>query len=99
MTHFTVLMIAMFRVRTAVNVLGDAFGAAIVAHLSRHELDTMGEDASEHEMKEVEERRLLADIEEGKQQTGEKTILAETESSPKSYSSSTGRAKLRCVDM
>merc|ERR1719266_34608 len=30
------------RVRTAVNVLGDAFGAAIVAHLSRKELDAAG---------------------------------------------------------
>ena len=33
------------RVRTAVNVLGDAFGAAIVAHLSREELgQTAGEN-------------------------------------------------------
>merc|ERR1719242_1840768 len=32
------------RVRTAVNVLGDAFGAAIVAHLSRKELAVAGNE-------------------------------------------------------
>ena len=31
------------RIRTAVNVLGDSFGAGIVAHLSRHDLDKMNE--------------------------------------------------------
>merc|ERR1719158_2062571 len=37
------------RVRTAVNVLGDAIGAAIVAHLSKNELQQLRE-GEEYEM-------------------------------------------------
>lgn len=32
------------RLRTAINVLGDGFGAGIVYHLSKHELEKMDED-------------------------------------------------------
>ena len=83
------------RVRTAVNVLGDAFGAAIVAHLSKEELETL--EPEHQEMKEVEQRKLLEDsvltstldLEEAKE---EKECC-------KSYSALTGRTKLRCIDM
>ena len=44
------------RVRTAVNVLGDAFGAAIVAHLSREELVRV---QGEQEMVDMEMSKLL----------------------------------------
>jgi len=48
------------RVRTAVNVLGDAFGAAIVAHLSKDELRKMNEvTADDFEMHDVEKSKLL----------------------------------------
>merc|ERR1719266_3229142 len=43
------------RVRTAVNVLGDAIGAAIVAHLSRKELQQLGGEAGQG----AEQARLL----------------------------------------
>merc|ERR1719510_68713 len=49
------------RVRTAVNVLGDAFGAAIVAHLSRDELEVMFGLEVEYEMKDIESNKLLQD--------------------------------------
>merc|ERR1712107_649058 len=86
------------RVRTAVNVLGDAIGAAIVAHLSKDELLQLKE-GEDYEMADVEKTKLLSlnsvDMEEGKQE--EKTD--DIQSSPKSYSSLAGRAKLRCVEM
>merc|ERR1711862_343941 len=86
------------RVRTAVNVLGDAIGAAIVAHLSKDELLQLKE-GEDYEMPDVEKTKLLSinsvDMEEGKQE--EKTD--DIQSSPKSYSSLAGRAKLRCVEM
>ena len=47
------------RFRTAVNVLGDAFGAAIVAHLSADELKKMNEDGETYEMIDSEKRKLL----------------------------------------
>ena len=82
------------RVRTAVNVLGDAIGAAIVAHLSREELQQLGGEAGQG----AEQARLL---EEGKEGEGEKMeVEVETqESSPMSYCANAGRCKLRCVDM
>merc|ERR1719228_1525465 len=52
------------RVRTAVNVLGDAFGAAIVAHLSRKEL---GSGATEmEEMDRVDQMDSRLDVEKSK---------------------------------
>merc|ERR1711974_470293 len=47
------------RVRTAVNVLGDAFGAAIVAHLSQKELAaTNGTEMEEMDRLDVEKSKL-----------------------------------------
>ena len=48
------------RFRTAINVLGDAFGAGIVAHLSKKELEAMdrqisANDQDGHEMPEIKE--------------------------------------------
>ena len=81
------------RVRTAVNVLGDAIGAAIVAHLSREELQQLGGEAGQG----AEQARLL---EEGKEGEKVEQVAAETqESSPMSYCANAGRCKLRCVDM
>ena len=81
------------RVRTAVNVLGDAIGAAIVAHLSREELQQLGGEAGQG----AEQARLL---EEGKEGEKVEQVEAETqESSPMSYCANAGRCKLRCVDM
>ena len=84
------------RVRTAVNVLGDAFGAAIVAHLSKKELEMLsGGEGEDYQMKDIESNKLLGDhTEEQKQEKAE-----EVPASPKSYSSFVGRAKLRCAEM
>ena len=38
------------RFRTSINVLGDAFGAGIVAHLSRHEIRKMDREDLEKSM-------------------------------------------------
>ena len=86
------------RVRTAVNVLGDAFGAAIVAHLSKNELEMMsrgqgqGEEGEDFQMKDIESNKLLRDH-------SEEEKAEEVPASPKSYSSFVGRAKLRCAEM
>ena len=80
------------RVRTAVNVLGDAIGAAIVAHLSREELQQLGGEAEQG----AEQARLL---EEGKEGEKDKMEVETQESSPMSYCANAGRCKLRCVDM
>jgi len=50
------------RVRTAVNVLGDAFGAAIVSHLSKDELAMMGDMNEENniELKDMEKSKIKA---------------------------------------
>ena len=48
------------RVRTAVNVLGDAFGAAIVAHLSKQELEVMA-GGENWQMEDIESNKLLRD--------------------------------------
>ena len=79
------------RVRTAVNVLGDAFGAAIVAHLSKTELEEM-EGEEDYQMKDIESNKLLRDL-------PEEEKAEEVPASPKSYSSFVGRAKLRCAEM
>ena len=83
------------RVRTAVNVLGDAFGAAIVAHLSKDELDQLS--AEDYEMKDVEHSKLLPVNLDGELEKEEK--LEDVQYSPKSYSSLAGRPHLRCVEM
>ena len=84
------------RVRTAVNVLGDAFGAAIVAHLSKKELEMLsGGEGEDYQMKDIESNKLLGDrTEEQKEEKAE-----EAPASPKSYSAFVGRAKLRCAEM
>ena len=75
------------RVRTAVNVLGDAFGAAIVAHLSREELVRV---QGEQEMVDMEMSKLLpGDTEkvldlEGGLEKKEEEVVTRQESS-KSY--------------
>ena len=79
------------RVRTAVNVLGDAIGAAIVAHLSREELQQLGGGA--------EQARLLEEGKEGEKEKVEQMEVETQESSPMSYCANAGRCKLRCVDM
>ena len=83
------------RVRTAVNVLGDAFGAAIVAHLSKAELEEMS--GTVYEMKDIESNKLLTeDVSEADK---ENKVEEEVPRSPKSYSAFVGRAKLRCAEM
>ena len=79
------------RVRTAVNVLGDAFGAAIVAHLSKEELEVM----SGGQEKDIESNKLIRDQAEEEREEKDEEVPA----SPKSYSSFVGRAKLRCAEM
>ena len=83
------------RVRTAVNVLGDAFGAAIVAHLSKAELEMM--PGVEYE-KDMESNKLLS-VEVGDAEKEKEVQEEEAPTSPKSYSSFVGRAKLRCAEM
>ena len=87
------------RVRTAVNVLGDAFGAAIVAHLSREELDRV-----EGEMVDMEQSKLLPgdtekalDLEGGVEKMEEEIITRQE--SPKSYCTNISRCKLKCAEM
>lgn len=43
------------RLRTAINVLGDSYGAAIVAHLSKEELLGTGVHATDQELVVIEE--------------------------------------------
>lgn len=92
------------RVRTAVNVLGDAFGAAIVAHLSREELDRV---KGEQEMADMEKSKLLPgdmekilDLEGGleKKEEEEEEVITRNES-PKTYCTSISRCKLKCAEM
>ena len=84
------------RVRTAVNVLGDAFGAAIVAHLSKNELEMMsGVEGEGYQMKDIESNKLLGD----RSEEQEEEKAEEVPASPKSYSAFVGRAKLRCAEM
>jgi len=102
------------RVRTAVNVLGDAFGAAIVAHLSKDELKRMNKfDETNFEMNDVEKSKLLEienfDTIESFETIEEKLALAAKQQGPESdlistgspmtYSAQAGRTKSRCVEM
>ena len=64
------------RVRTAVNVLGDAFGAAIVAHLSQKELAaTNGNEMEEMDRLDVEKSKLMEIVKFDEEQEEEKTLL------------------------
>merc|ERR1712115_256967 len=100
------------RVRTAVNVLGDAFGAAIVGHLSKEELRKMNEtEETSFEMDDVEKSKLLEienfDTIESFDTIEEKLALAAKQQpsesntaspeSPMTYSAQAGRTKSRCV--
>ena len=76
------------RVRTAVNVLGDAFGAAIVAHLSREELDQ-----GEQEMMEMGDM----DLEGGQGEKMEEIVRSP--GSPKTYCACVAPRKLKCAAM
>merc|ERR1712076_128192 len=60
------------RVRTAVNVLGDAFGAAIVAHLSRKELAAEG---TEMDKMDVEKSKLMEIVKFDEEREEEKVLL------------------------
>ena len=89
------------RVRTAVNVLGDAFGAAIVAHLSREELTRV---QGEQEMVDMEMANLLngdtekvLDLEGGLEKKEEEVITRQE--SQKSYCTTFSRCKLKCAEM
>eukprot|EP00091_Calanus_sinicus_P018989 TRINITY_DN4550_c0_g1_i4.p1 TRINITY_DN4550_c0_g1~~TRINITY_DN4550_c0_g1_i4.p1 ORF type:complete len:208 (-),score=62.79 TRINITY_DN4550_c0_g1_i4:83-628(-) len=103
------------RVRTAVNVLGDAFGAAIVAHLSKDELRKLNEyENTDSEMNDAEKRKLLEienfdtierfdTIEEkltlAARQHAADPIVTGTGSPTMSYSAQAGRVKSRCVEI
>eukprot|EP00092_Neocalanus_flemingeri_P054435 GFUD01064099.1.p1 GENE.GFUD01064099.1~~GFUD01064099.1.p1 ORF type:complete len:528 (+),score=150.58 GFUD01064099.1:138-1721(+) len=101
------------RVRTAVNVLGDAFGAAIVAHLSKDELEKLNDtEDNDYEMKDIEKSKLLEienfDTIESFDTIEEKLTFAARQhpqdsvvagSPAMSYSAQAGRAKSRCVEM
>jgi len=100
------------RVRTAVNVLGDSFGAAIVDHLSKDELAVT---EAEEEMKDVEKEKIkMMEIQEFDEEAAEKVSLVTkdedvpglvtlvTPESPPvdlTYSAMAGRPCLRCVEM
>ena len=65
------------RVRTAVNVLGDAFGAAIVAHLSQKELAANGTEMEQMDDNrlDVEKSKLMEIVKFDEEQEEEKTLL------------------------
>ena len=63
------------RVRTAVNVLGDAFGAAIVAHLSRKELAVAGTEMEQMDKLDVERSKLMEIVKFDEEREEEKTLL------------------------
>merc|ERR1712212_907160 len=101
------------RVRTAVNVLGDAFGAAIVGHLSKEELRKLNEtEETSFEMDDVEKSKLLEienfdtiesfDTIEEKLASAAKQQPSESNTtspgSPMTYSSQAGRTKSRCCE-
>ena len=79
LTHHTRLV---DRVRTAVNVLGDAFGAAIVAHLSRKELASSATEMEEIDRVDqmdsrldVEKSKLMEIVKFDEEKEEEKTLL------------------------
>merc|ERR1712051_16586 len=64
------------RVRTAVNVLGDAFGAAIVAHLSQKELAASnGTEMEQMDKLDVEKSKLMEIVKFDEEREEEKTLL------------------------
>ena len=64
------------RVRTAVNVLGDAFGAAIVAHLSQKELTaTNGTEMEQMDKLDVEKSKLMEIVKFDEEHEEERTLL------------------------
>ena len=93
-----------FRFRTAINVLGDSFGAAIVAHLSRDEIikeDISGNRKKSSSQLEMGERSKGHEIDLAfSEEDGEMAPLAEEEKMPVSYTALAGdRTASRCVDM
>lgn len=96
------------RVRTAVNVLGDAFGAAIVAHLSREELGQTAGDWEDEEMVDMEKSKLMeivkfdsATEEEKVQLVMEDTkevVLPTASPTELTYSSMATRNKSKCCE-
>ena len=64
------------RVRTAVNVLGDAFGAAIVAHLSQKELAASnGTEMEQMDKLDVEKSKLMEIVKFDEEHEEERTLL------------------------
>ena len=65
--------------RTAVNVLGDAFGAAIVAHLSQKELTAASSNGTEMEQMDkeldVEKSKLMEIVKFDEEHEEERTLL------------------------
>lgn len=82
------------RFRTAVNVLGDSFGAAIVGHLSAGELDKdMEKEMTEFDGVDVE-KLALVEGRDDEEPTGEIVKTKEL-----TYTATAGRAASRCVEM
>ena len=52
------------RFRTSINVLGDAFGAGIVAHLSRHEIRKMDREDLEKSMQKELDNEIEVSVDE-----------------------------------
>merc|ERR1711910_218120 len=98
------------RVRTAVNVLGDAFGAAIVAHLSRKELAVAGTEMEQVDKMDVERSKLMEIVKFDEEREEEKTLLVTedtkatvvlppvTTPTELTYSSMANRDKSKCCE-
>jgi len=98
------------RVRTAVNVLGDAFGAAIVAHLSRKELAVAGTEMEQMDKMDVERSKLMEIVKFDEEREEEKTLLVTedtkatvvlppvTTPTELTYSSMANRDKSKCCE-
>ena len=78
-THLPIFVRLVDRVRTAVNVLGDAFGAAIVAHLSQKELTAANSNGTEMEQMDkeldVEKSKLMEIVKFDEEHEEERTLL------------------------